>query len=374
MIYFDYAASTPVDKDVLNEYVMLTKHYGNPNSVHSLGLESLNLVNKYTENIATILGVDTEELIYTSGASESNNLAIKGCALRYKNFGKHILISSLEHNSVTASALSLQQMGFEVELIPINKNGLIDCEILKKMIRNDTILVSVCAVDSEMGLVQPIKEIAEIVQDYQHCIFHTDATQAVGKVFFDFTIPDLVTLAPHKFYGLCSSGLLIKKKNVSLVPQIDGGRSTSVYRSGTPDLPMIGAMCVALNKALTNIDKNCDYVTNLSNKIKTELREYENVILNSRDNSISYTINFSLKGMKSLDIQKKLNEYDIIVGTKTSCCPVLTPSKLVYALTKDKQIASSSIRLSISYLTTEKEVNTFLEVFDKIYREYYGEV
>lgn len=374
MIYFDYAAATPVDKDVLNEYVMLTNHYGNPNSVHSLGLESLNLVNKYTENMATLLGVDTEELIYTSGASESNNLAIKGCALRYKNFGKHILISSLEHNSVTASALSLQQMGFEVELIPVNKNGLIDCEILKKMIRNDTILVSVCAVDSEMGLVQPIKEIAEIVQDYRHCIFHTDATQAVGKVSFDFSIPDLVTLAPHKFYGLGSSGLLIKKKNISLVPQIDGGRSTSVYRSGTPDLPMIGAMYAALNKALTNIDKNCDYVTCLSNKIKTKLREYENVILNSRDNSISYTINFSLKGMKSLDFQKKLNEYDIIVGTKTSCCPVLTPSKLVYALTKDKQIASSSIRLSISYLATEKEVNTFLEVFDKIYREYYGEV
>ena len=374
MIYFDYAASTPVDKDVLNEYVMLTNHYGNPNSVHSLGLESLNLVNKYTENMATLLGVDTEELIYTSGASESNNLAIKGCALRYKNFGKHILISSLEHNSVTASALSLQQMGFEVELIPVNKNGLIDCEILKKMIRNDTILVSVCAVDSEMGLVQPIKEIADIVKNYPHCIFYTDATQAIGKVTFDFSIPDLVTLAPHKFYGLGSSGLLIKKKNVSLVPQIDGGRSTSVYRSGTPDLPMIGAMCVALNKALTNIDKNCDYVTNLGNKIKAKLREYENVILNSRDNSISYTINFSLKGMKSLDIQKKLNEYDIIVGTKTSCCPVLTPSKLVYALTKDKQIASSSIRLSISYLTTEKEVNTFLEVFDKIYREYYGEV
>lgn len=374
MIYFDYAAATPVDKDVLNEYVMLTKHYGNPNSVHSLGLESLNLVNKYTENMATLLGVDTEELIYTSGASESNNLAIKGCALRYKNFGKHILISSLEHNSVTASALSLQQMGFEVELIPVNKNGLIDCEMLRKMIRNDTILVSVCAVDSEMGLVQPIKEISDIVKNYPHCIFHTDATQAIGKVTFDFSIPDLVTLAPHKFYGLGSSGLLIKKKNVSLVPQIDGGRSTSVYRSGTPDLPMIGAMCVALNKALTNIDKNCDYVTNLSNKIKAKLREYENVILNSRDNSISYTINFSLKGMKSLDIQKMLNEYDIIVGTKTSCCPVLTPSKLVYALTKDKQIASSSIRLSISYLTTEKEVNTFLEVFDKIYREYYGEV
>lgn len=372
MIYLDYAASTPVNDEVLETYNKLTKeYYANPNSNHKLGKKSKELVDRYTKDIAKSLGVLSEELVYTSGATESNNLAIKGVCERYKSFGKHILISALEHNSIVASAVKMQSMGFEVEVIPVRNDGLIDIESLKKMIRKDTILVSVCSVDSELGLVQPISEIKEVLKDYPHCLLHTDATQGFGKINLDLTIPDLVTLAPHKFYGLTGMGLLIKRKEIGLVPQIDGGKSTTIYRAGTPELPSIGALDKAIEIALRNIDSNYNYVEQLNILIKDKLKQYRNVIINNRDNSLPFTINFSIKNVKSLKVVESLEDKEIYVSAKTSCCPIESPSKLVYALTKDKSLASTSIRISLSHLTTKEEVEEFLKTFDKIYYEYY---
>ena len=372
MIYLDYAASTPVNDEVLETYNKLTKeYYANPNSNHKLGKKSKELIDKYTEDIAKSLGVLPEELIYTSGATESNNLAIKGVCERYKSFGKHILISALEHNSIVASAVKMQSMGFEVEVIPVRNDGLINIESLKKMIRKDTILVSVCSVDSELGLVQPISKIKEVLKDYPHCLLHTDATQGFGKINLDLTIPDLVTLAPHKFYGLNGMGLLIKRKEIGLVPQIDGGKSTTIYRAGTPELPSIGALDKAIEIALRNIDSNYNYVEQLNILIKDKLKQYRNVIINNRDNSLPFTINFSIKNVKSLKVVESLEDKEIYVSAKTSCCPIESPSKLVYALTKDKSLASTSIRISLSHLTTKEEVEEFLKTFDKIYYEYY---
>lgn len=177
MEYLDYAASTPVDNKVLNTYVEITKkYYANPNSNHYLGLEAKKLIDTKTSHIASLLNIKPQEIIYTSGSTEANNLAIKGTALRYKNYGKHILISSLEHNSIVSCATYLQTLGFEIELIPVNKSGLIDIETLKNMIRPDTILVSVCTVDSELGLRQPVEDIAIMLKEYPHIIFHTDAS------------------------------------------------------------------------------------------------------------------------------------------------------------------------------------------------------
>ena len=371
MIYLDYAASTPVDDEVLNTFYETTKKYfANPNSHHKLGLQAKELIDKSTLKIAQNLNVLPDEIIYTSGASESNNLVIKGICERYKSKGKHILISSLEHNSIVAAATIMQELGFEVELIPINKDGLIDINKLKEMIKEDTILVSVCSVDSEIGLKQPIEEIGELLKQYPNCVFHSDASQSIGKININYENVDLVTIAPHKFYGLNGFGILIKKKNIGLKPQINGGKSTTIFRSGTPDIANIVATEKALDIAITNLEERYNYVKKLSDKIKNKLKEYNNIHINTTENSIPYTINFSIKGIKSLEIAEQLEKYDIFVSTKTSCCPIETPSKLVYALTKDKGLSTSSLRLSLSHLTKENEIDEFLRVFDIIYKEY----
>lgn len=370
MVYLDYAASTPVDKRVLDKYYStMLECFANPNSSHRLGLLAKEKIDKASLKIAKYFHIKPTEIIYTSGSSEANNLAIKGIAKRYKSYGKHILISSLEHNSIIASATSLQEEGFEIELIPVNNKGYIDIDILKEMIREDTILVSVTSVDSEIGLRQPIEEIAKIIKEKKHCFFHTDASQSIGKVDIDYEDVDLVTIAPHKFYGQLGIGLLIRKENVGLKPQIDGGKSTTIYRAGTPDVAGIVAVSEAIEIALSNLDNRYKYIKNISEIIKEKLKKYDGVVINNTINSIPYTINFSLKGVKAQQVAKLFSDHEIYVSAKTSCCPVTTPSKLVYALTHDKSLATSSIRVSLSHLTTMDEVLDFLKVFDIIYKE-----
>lgn len=370
LVYLDYAASTPVDKRVLDKYYStMLECFANPNSSHRLGLLAKEKIDKASLKIAKYFHIKPTEIIYTSGSSEANNLAIKGIAKRYKSYGKHILISSLEHNSIIASATSLQEEGFEIELIPVNNKGYIDIDILKEMIREDTILVSVTSVDSEIGLRQPIEEIAKIIKEKKHCFFHTDASQSIGKVDIDYKDVDLVTVAPHKFYGQLGIGLLIRKENVGLKPQIDGGKSTTIYRAGTPDVAGIVAVSEAIEIALSNLDNRYKYIKNISEIIKEKLKKYDGVVINNTINSIPYTINFSLKGVKAQQVAKLFSDHEIYVSAKTSCCPVTTPSKLVYALTHDKSLATSSIRVSLSHLTTMDEVLEFLKVFDIIYKE-----
>lgn len=371
MVYLDYVAGCPVKKEVLDcFYDVSLKYFANPNSSHKLGLEAKNVIDEATSDIAKILGVKSDEIIYTSGASESNNLVIKGIASRYRNRGRHILISSLEHNSIVSSATKLQESGFEIEIIPVLSDGLIDIESLKDMIRDDTILVSVCSVDSELGIRQPIEKIASIIKEYPNCYFHTDATQTIGKVMIDYSLVDLITITPHKFYGLSGIGILIKRSNVSITAQIDGGKSTTIYRSGTPTLALIVSSAKALQLAYDEEKSSYDYILKLNNIIKNGLVKYKRVHINSTANSINNIINFSVKGIRAIDLERRLESYSIYVSTKTSCCPIETPSKLVYALTRDKSLSSSSIRLSISSFTTLDDVLEFLRVFDIIYKEY----
>lgn len=376
LIYLDNVAASFVEDEVLDIFYNTTKkYYANPNSIHKLGREENKMISDSTLRIANMLKVLKDEIIYTSGATESNNLAIKGLCLSYKNYGKHILISSLEHNSITSSVVSLERLGFEVEVIPVTDKGIVDIESLKNMLRDDTILVSVTSVDSELALRQPIEEIASILKDYPNCHFHTDATQSIGKVTIDYSNVDLITINPHKFHGLDNFGILVKKKNVRLTPLIEGGKSTTIYRAGTPSLANVLALEKALELALTNQEARYNYLKELGDMIKSHLSEYKNVSINSRENSLPSIINFSLVGEKALTILDKFEEHNIILSAKTSCCPITTPSKLVYALTKDKQKASSSIRVSLSYKTTKEEVEEFMKVFDLIYKEiYHGEV
>lgn len=370
MIYLDYAASTPVDKEVIDLYYDVTsKYFANPNSNHKLGREALKVIDDSTCEIASLLGVLEDEIIYTSGATEANNLAIKGICNRYRNYGKHIIISTLEHNSITSSVTSMQEDGFDIDLVSITKDGLVDIEALKELIRDDTILVSICSVDSEIGLVQPIEEIARLLKKYPHTYFHTDASQAIGKVQIDYSDVDLITIAPHKFYGLPGTGVLVKKKNVSLKPLIEGGKSTTLFRSGTPVVGEIAAVSKALYLAISMQSERYDYVKRLNDIIREHLSGYENIYINSTKNSLPFTLNFSIKNVKALKFAKMLEDRGVYISTKTSCCPLYTPSKLVYALTRDKSLASTSLRLSLSHLTSFKDIEEFLQIFDECMKE-----
>ena len=371
MVYLDYAANAPVDEDVLDIYYETSKKYfANPNAEHRLGKEAKELIDDASQKIANTLRVLKEEIIYTSGASESNNLAIKGICERYKSRGKHIITTPLEHNSITAPLSIMQSLGFEVDVAPVGKDGLIDVNELKNMIRDDTILVSVIAVDSEIGLKQPIEEIGKILKEYPNTFFHTDASQAIGKVDIDFSNVDLVTIAPHKFYGINGIGLLIKKKGIELVPIINGGKSTTIYRSGTPVTASIVATQKAISLAYENMKDRYEYIKSLNEIVKNALSKYSDVHIISTKNSVPHTLNIAIDDVKSLEFAKKLEDYDVFISTKTSCCPAQTPSKLVYALTSDKKLALSSLRISFSHLTTKEEIDKFLDAFDKCYKEF----
>ena len=369
MIYLDYSATTPVNEEVLKVFNKVCLEYpGNSNSLHSLGIKSKELEDYATEKIAKLLKVKPSEIIYTSGSSESNNTAIKGVCNKYKNRGNHIITTNLEHSSVIAPLNYLTKEGFIVDYVKIKDNGLVDIENLKELLTDETILVSISIVDSEIGLRQNINEIGKLLKEYPKCIFHVDCTQGIGKINIDFTNIDLASISAHKFYGLKGIGLLIKKENIVIEPLIHGGKSTTIYRSGTPPLPLIVSLMKALELIIPNIDKNYEYITKLNNIIKDKLSTYELVHINSTENSIPHILNFSLLKIKQETFIHALEEYNIFISTKSACSKSNTISSSVYALTKNEELSYQTLRISLSYLTTLEEVNKFLEVFDICYK------
>lgn len=369
MIYLDYSATTPVNEEVLKVFNKVCLEYpGNSNSLHSLGIKSKELEDYATEKIAKLLKVKPSEIIYTSGSSESNNTAIKGVCNKYKNRGNHIITTNLEHSSVIAPLNYLTKEGFTIDYVKIKDNGLVDIDNLKELLTDETILVSISIVDSEIGLRQNINEIGKLLKEYPKCIFHVDCTQGIGKINIDFTNIDLASISAHKFYGLKGIGLLIKKENIVIEPLIHGGKSTTIYRSGTPPLPLIVSLMKALELIIPNIDKNYEYVTKLNNIIKDKLSTYELVHINSTENSIPHILNFSLLKIKPETFIHALEEYNIFISTKSACSKSNTISSSVYALTKNEELSYQTLRISLSYLTTIEEVNKFLEVFDICYK------
>lgn len=368
MIYLDYAATTMVDKKVLDTFnKVCTNYIGNSNSLHSLGVKSKELEEYATNNIARLLNVKPSEIIYTSSSSESNNTAIKGICLKYQNRGRHIITSSLEHSSVIAPINYLINLGFEVDFVNIKEDGTVDLEHLKSLIRDDTILVSLSYVDSELGIIQPIKEINKIIKTNPKTFFHVDCTQALGKIKIDFDDMDLATISSHKIYGLPGIALLIKKENIVIEPLIHGGKSTTIYRAGTPALPLVVSLMRALELVLGDIDYHNKHIEKLNLKIKQGLSKYDKVYFNTTDKSIKDIINISIIGIKPETFIHALEEYEIYVSTKSACTKANTLSNSVLALTKDRKRAESTVRISISYKTTEEEIDFFLEKFDECY-------
>lgn len=369
MIYLDNSATTMVDDRVLETFNKVCKNYpGNSNSLHSLGIKSKELEEYATEKISNLLGVKPSEIIYTSGASESNNTVLKGVASKYKNRGNHIITTYLEHSSVLETCKYLENKGFIIDYVKIKDNGLMDIDDLERLLTDNTILVSVAYVDSELGIRQDIDTISKIVKKHPKCYFHVDATQAIGKIKVDPTSIDFISMSAHKIFGLKGIGLLIKKDNIVIDNLIHGGKSTTIYRSGTPALPLICSLMKALELVIPNIDKNYEYVSSLSRKIKDNLKKYDNIHINSTENSIPYIINFSVIGVKPETFIHTMEEEDIYLSTK-SACSTSDISLSVDSIYHNREISMSSIRISLSYKNTEEEIDKFIKAFDKIYNK-----
>jgi len=364
MIYLDYSATTPTAEEVLDTFVKVSKRFiGNPNSLHKLGTDSRELIDASSRQIADILKINTKEIIYTSGASESNNMAIKGICLQYQNRGKHIITTNFEHSSIYGPISYLQTLGFEVDFVKTDSNGVVDLEDLKKLLREDTILVSITAVNSEIGIVEPIEEIGEMLKDYPKCFFHSDLTQLIGKKEINLENIDLASFSAHKIFGIKGIGCLIKKEKINITPLIHGGKSTTIYRSGTPQVALIASLAKALRLAVENLKDNYLYVEKLNNKVKRELSKYSTIHINSNDKCLPHILNISVLGVKPETMLHALEEKEIYISTQTACASSDSYSKAVYSLTNDKDLASSSIRISISYITTEEDIDAFIKEF-----------
>ena len=364
MIYLDYSATTPVNDEVIESYSKACKEYiGNPNSLHRLGLESKKVIDAATAQIASILNVKPSEIIYTSGASEANNTAIKGVAFKYKNRGNKIISTELEHSSVIGPLNYLSNIGFDVEFVKLDSNGRVDLDDFKRLIDDNTILVTIASVNSEVGIKQPIKEISEIVKNYPKCLFHSDMTQSIGKEYIDLRLVDMASFSAQKFYGMKGVGGLIKKENIVIDPLIHGGKSTTIWRSGTPALPLIVSTARALRLIYDDFDNKLAHIKEVHDYLIDRLRTLD-VDINSNESCINQIVNYSLRGIKSEVMLHALEEDDIFVSTQTACSTG-NYSIAIYALTHDEARSSSSMRVSISHLTTKEEIDKFIESLSK---------
>ena len=370
MIYLDYSANTPTDPAVLDAYLRAEREYiGNPNSNHPAGQAAREAVATAADSIAGLLHIAPSEIIFTSGASEANNLAVKGIARTQRHFGKHIISTPLEHASVSGPLTYLQEQGWEIDLVDIGRDGKIDLNHLRELLRSDTVLVAVTAVDSELGTVQPIREIAEILAAYPHCRLHVDATQAVGKIPFSFEGVDTVSLTAHKFYGPNGIGMLYKRGDLILEPLIHGGTGASLYRSGTPPTALIAAFAKATELALQDIPGRYESVAKRNAVLRGAFANDPAVRVNSPDDAIPHILNLSVDGIKGTRMQKALAERGVCVSVKSACSTDGTPSRAVFAVSRDRKNALSSWRISLSHLTTEKEIQSFLEIFSDCCKE-----
>ena len=368
MIYLDYSANTPADSRVLERFCEVERSCpGNANSRHQAGAAAKAAIDEATQSIARSLNVQPAEIVYTSGASEANNFALKSIARLERHHGKHIISTPLEHSSVSGTLTALQEQGYEIDLVDIRRDGTIDLEHLKELLRPDTIAVAVTLVDSELGVVQPVKEISEILQAWPSCHLHVDATQAVGKIPVSFEGVDTMSLTAHKFYGLNGIGLLLKRRRLALEPLIHGGESTTIYRSGTPTVALAASLETALNSAVNELPERSARVKEANLYLRTALSKYPKVRINSPESAIPHILNLSVENVKGTVFQRELDAEGVCVSVKSACSSDGLPSRAVFAVSRDRKNALSSWRISLSHLTTQEELDGFLRAFDACY-------
>lgn len=373
MIYLDYSATTPVSYDVLESYLRATKDFiGNPNSLHSLGVKSKTLMNSAIKQIADLFNVLESEITFTSGATESNNMALVGTCLANMKNGNHIIVSKLEHPSIYKICEYLETIGFEISYVNNDQDGLVDFEDLKSLIRPETILVSVCAVNSEVGIRQPLKMIRQIIKkENPQTLFHSDMTQAVGKIPVSFHDVDMASISAHKIFGPKGIGLFYKNSRVKLIPIIHGSGKSNELKPGTPAVPLIVAFSKALRLALTDLDKRENFVRRLNEKIVSDISKMDGIIINQTKYSIPHILNISLMKVRPETFIHAMEEYEIYLGTNTACASGELSTSIM-AIYNDKRRAMGTIRISLSYITTTDEINRFLTCFKSIYPKLNG--
>ncbi|MCD8194855.1 MAG: cysteine desulfurase [Coprobacillus sp.] len=377
IIYLDNAASTKPSEEALNSFTFYsTNYFANPSAKHKIGLEEDHILDSFRQDILDTLKLKDHTVIFTSGATEANNLAIKGACLKYKNRGKHIITSKIEHPSVLEVFRTLERdYGYEVTYLDVDSSGAINLDDLKKSLRNDTIFVSLFAVNNEVGSVNPIEDIAKLLKEYPKIIFHVDAAQSIGKVDIDFTDVDMITISSHKIHGLKGSGALIKRKKIALTPILDGGGQEEGERSGTIDIAGAAALATSLKIAVKNSKENHDKVLPLAKYVTDFLAEHDSLyVLNSKYTEINpYIINFSLLTQKGSVIVEALSNEGIMVSTKSSChAKSDEPSYVIEAMTGNTNLANDSIRISLSYENNIEEIEyfckTLMEIVEKVHK------
>lgn len=370
-IYFDNAATTYVDKSILESFNKAIELYpGNPSSIHKYGQESSRIIEKSRMMILNALNLSQHEAIFTSGATEANNLALKGYCLSHKNRGNHIIVSEVEHPSILETARQLEkEFGFEVTYLKINSLGKIDIEELKSAIREDTIIVSIMAVNNEIGSVNEIEKIATVLKNYPKIVFHVDAVQALGKINFNYNDVDMITFTGHKVHGLVGCGCLVVRKNLSLLAMNSGGGQEFGLRSGTLSLPLISTFAMSVKKAIDNQRDAYKKVSILSEKLVALLNDCPKDLLsiNSNVRENPFVVNFSLKNHKASVVVEALSNKDIYVSSISACHSNGEPlSYVVKALAHDDILAHNTIRVSFDAHNTVEEVEEFIKQFKEI--------
>ena len=367
--YFDYAATTPADNEVVEEMTSyFSEKFGNSASLHSWGREASKALEISRETIADALNVNPHEIVFTSSATESNNLALKGVAMAHKNKGKHIIISAIEHDCVMESANFLKKEGFEITKVGIDKEGIVNPEEVRKAIRKDTILVSVMHANNEIGTIQPIEGIAKICKE-KKVLFHTDAAQTFGKIRIRMDNIDLLTASSHKMYGPKGAAFLFVKEGTKLIPLLHGGGHEFNLRSSTVNVPAIVGFAKAVKMCMKEIDKENERLSKLRDRIISEITsKVSNSFLNGHATKrLPNNVSIRFSRVEGESILMRLDNQGIAVSTGSACSsPKLEPSHVLMALGISAAEAHGSIRISLGRYTKEEEVDYLLEKLPKI--------
>lgn len=363
MVYLDYSLTTPMSYESLDTYNKIAKEYtGSLLSNNKLGEKAKELYKRSLKNIADLFNVMESEITFTSGATEANNLALIGTMMANHKLGNHMIVSKLEHSSIYKMCDYLEKIGFEISYVDNDEDGLIDFEHLKSLIREDTVLVSICALNDELGIRQPLKMIRQIIKkENPNTLFHSDIAQAVGKIAINLHDIDMASISSHKIFGPPGVGFFYHNERIKVYPLMFGNGINDLVPV-TCSLPNIVAFERALTISLNDIDKKEHFISRLNEKICNELVKYENIVLNKTKYSIPHILSISLKKGDANIFEKMLSDEDIYIKAMHN-----EINSSVIAVYNDMERSKETLRISLSHKTTTEEINKFLNVFKKVY-------
>lgn len=377
MIYFDNSATTPIFPQALDAYVKTSQRiFGNPSSLYSLGIQAERLMEQAREQVAKLIQVERSEIYFTSGGTEGDNWVLKGTAIEKKQFGRHIIISAIEHPAVAETARQLAENGFEISIVPVDERGFVEVEALKKMLRKDTILVSVMAVNNEIGSIQPIKEISACLDAYPTIHFHVDAVQAISKVpLEEWLTPrvDFATFSAHKFHGPRGVGFIYWKHGRKLAPLLTGGGQEHNQRSGTENVAGIVAMAKALRLASDKKAEKPTHTATIRHYLIEALQKYPEVTVFSGLGSdfAPHILCFALAGIRGEVLVHAFEEKQIYTSTTSACSSrKKLASSTLHAMKVPSALATSAIRISLDESNTMAEAEQFMIIFHQLYKKF----